>query len=473
MSNSKNVKISLFDGANKNPEKIFICSKDRKLSNNDVINESFFLTGKFRQEGICEKDKVVLFLPNSIEFVISILALWRIGAVPIPLNPKLNKKLLSEQLIFSDSKFILSTDIELKVDCAKSIIIDLDRTTNPVPSESFVNLDSVALMQFTSGSSGIPKLVPLTFSNIFASIECTNSLSRLSESDYWFASLPFFHIGGFSILTRSFFTNASVYIIDNFKVEDFKSVLEVEQITHLSLVPTMLNELLNDRIGFPSSLKAVYIGGAASTQGLLKEALELGLPIFKVYGSTETCSMISGFPLREFPHKIESSGLPLKNVKIDIDGKEGRIKIKSETITKGYYKLEALSHSSFTKGEFCSNDVGWIDTDGFLFVQSRADRIINSGGEKIDPAEVESVLMQIPGISDCAVFGKPDKKWGESLTAAIVSKDNSTSRDSIQTYLEGKLINFKIPKEYYFVDKIPKSAIEKIDLKSLLEKIGI
>jgi len=193
--------------------------------------------------------------------------------------------------------------------------------------------------------------------------------------------------------------------------------------------------------------------------------LKKNIPIYKTYGMTETTSQSTTFSVLEYPHKWDSVGLPLENVKIRIGDPDedgiGKVLLQSPMLMDGYIGHEPIA------GFFNTEDIGYIDEDGFLYILDRRENIIISGGENIYPEEIENVLYAHPGISECAIVGKKDAKWGQVPVLFVVS---SLDEDFIFNYLAERISRYKLPKSIYFMDELPKNSSGKILKKDLAKR---
>lgn len=371
----------------------------------------------------------------NIEFVKSVLALWEVGAVPVPVNPDLTE----EEITTIESELPSWLDNE------------------------------TALIMFTSGTSGIPKGVQLTFNNLYAGVIMLNNFMQISKGDTWLASLPFNHIGGFSIITRPLITEGRLIIPNNNGTESLSKAISKYAPSFISLVPTMLKRLMDTDVTPPGSLKATFIGGAKSDNNLLLKANKLGWEIHKVYGATETCAMVTILPPDDLQNKTESVGKPFEGTIISIDEENhNEIVIEGRSIAKGYINS---TDDSIKKNIYHTNDKGFIDNEGYLYLLGRIDDMIITGGKNIDSYEVEMVLLSVEGISEVYVFPMDDEEWGQSVNAAVTVSEESITESGIKKTLKKKLSSYKVPKRIFILETFPKTDIGKIDKSALMELV--
>ena len=249
--------------------------------------------------------------------------------------------------------------------------------------------------------------------------------------------LPLYHVSGLIQLLRAYHSGGYIRF-DEDEVED----------CCLSYVPTQLSRALFDekRIQALSTTRVIFVGGAPMPESLAKEARKLKLPVMPVYGMTETAAMVAAIPVADFLTDSRIGALPIGDAKIEIDS-SGRICIQSPALFKGYYGREALD---LTRG-YLSGDEGYIDENERLHVTGRIDRLVISGGEKIDPYEVEDVVGAISGIEEVLAVGLPDVEWGQKLVVYYTGQELVDWKK----HLKEQLVSYKLPKEMLRVDRLP------------------
>jgi O-succinylbenzoic acid--CoA ligase len=290
------------------------------------------------------------------------------------------------------------------------------RATAAVPP-SRLGPDDIALLVATSGSSGEPKAVMLTAHNLEAAARAAATRTPLQPGDRWLACLPLFHIGGFSILTRCALAGAEAVLLPGFDAANVWQALRTERITHISLVPAMLAQLLECSADAPpAALRHVLIGGAALSTELAERAAQRGWPLQPTYGMSETASQVATLERLPLPWQAGHVGRPLPGIDV-AQTEDGRLKIRGPMVMAGYANPEHRRGDGLEDGWFVSNDLAAIDDAGELRIIGRADAVIISGGKKVQPALVEEQLLRCPGVTAVAVVGRPDIVWGEIVTA--------------------------------------------------------
>ncbi|WP_127478455.1 class I adenylate-forming enzyme family protein [Sulfurivermis fontis] len=285
-----------------------------------------------------------------------------------------------------------------------------------IPSSRLAPND-IALLIATSGSSGQPRAVMLTADNLTAAARASATRTPLRPGDRWLACLPLFHIGGFSILTRCALAGAEAVLLPGFDAATVWQALRTERITHLSLVPAMLAQLLECSADAPpATLRHVLIGGAALAAELAERAVQRGWPLQPTYGMSETASQVATLERLPLPWRTGQLGRPLPGVELAVTH-DGRLKIRGPMVMAGYANPELQRGDGLQDGWFVSNDLAEISNAGELRIIGRADAVIISGGKKVHPALVEELLLRCPGVTTVAVVGRPDPTWGEIVTA--------------------------------------------------------
>jgi o-succinylbenzoate---CoA ligase len=479
---------------NLNPEKFLL--QKQNPSARAIITSSFSYTfdelnGKvsstahfFKEHNIAAGNRVGIIGKNDADFVINVLALWQLSAIPVPLNTRLKEEEINEQLALADCFCVL-----IQKELVQNIK-NINRKMIPYPdantqNKSFVGReelksDEPAVIIFTSGSTSKSKGIILSFNSLFSSAINSNQLLRYTRSDRWLASLPFYHVGGFSILTRSLLFGIPLVIPDSFSTEDLLSAMKNHQPTFISLVAAQLKKFIDEGISPNPELKNCLIGGGFSDRELLIKAYDLGWPVSVVYGSTESSSFVTALLKDEIMIKPHSVGraVPTNNIKItDDDGNElkpfeiGEVAVQSNALMQGYVDSEETKQV-IKDGFYYTGDLGYMDDEGFLFIEGRKNYLMSTGGENVNPIEVEKALLTHLLIAEAVVFPMKDEKWGEIICAAIVLKEKSShlTFDQLKKFLEGKISGFKIPKKIFFEDQLPKTELGKIEKDKLINR---
>jgi O-succinylbenzoic acid--CoA ligase len=322
--------------------------------------------------------------------------------------------------------------------------------------------------------------VILSYGNHYYNALGSNQNIPLGREDCWLLVLPLYHVGGLSILYRSLLAGTSVWVCEGFDESEVNHLIDHGQITHLSLVPSMLQRLIESRAGrpVPSTLRAILLGGAPVPGHLCEQILALDMPVLTTYGLTEAASQVTALSFDDHRELTRSSGrvLPYRRLKIvDSMGKElpvestGEITIGGEVLFYGY--LGEFSEDAVKNRWFRTGDLGHLSPQGYLTVQGRLDEMMTSGGEKIYPLEIVRVAESFHGVRSAVVVPFENREWGESPALFVEASDpDRFPVESLKALLREKLAAFKVPPFIRVVSEMPRTAIGKIDKMKLREQ---
>jgi o-succinylbenzoate---CoA ligase len=322
-----------------------------------------------------------------------------------------------------------------------------------------------ALLIATSGSSGTPKAAVLTGDNLRASAAASAAVTPLGPGDRWLASLPLFHVGGFSILARCALAGADLVLGEGFDAERMLSRLAAERITHVSLTPTMLAQLAALDSPAPD-LRHALVGGASLSPRLAREAAERGWPVQPTYGMTETCSQIATLSCLPDGWRSGRMGPPLQGVEIGLTT-DGRLQARGPVVMHGYANPTLAPGDGLRDGWFITNDFAEISATGELHILGRADDVIVTGGKKVLPSVVEDLLADCPGIGRYAVVGQPDPLWGEIVA---VLYDGPIKPDQLLAWRRDDAAGPYRPRAAHRIAPFPLLANGKIDRLALRKR---
>lgn len=324
---------------------------------------------------------------------------------------------------------------------------------------------------YTSGTSGEPKGVVLSRRAFVASARASEANLGWRDDDRWLLRIPVAHIGGLSTVTRCLLARRCVVLADD--VLPLAEQMERDRVTLVSLVPTLLRRLLDETSDreVPPSLRAILLGGAHAPPDLLTEAADRGWPVLTTYGLTETCSQVTTQRPGTVNRGELGSGPPLAGV--DLRVVDGAIQVRGSMLFSRYFPgPEAMPF--LDDGFFVTGDRGRIDEAGNLHVIGRLDDLIVSGGENVDPLEVEAALRACTGVADACVFGIPDREWGERVAAAVVASGVGGWRaaDRLSEQLRARLAPFKLPRAWFFVEDLPRTPSGKPDRRAVARRFA-
>ncbi len=458
-----------------------IITKEINYSFSDLDNITTSFVGVINEK-VKKGEYVGIFLDNSTEFIFSVVALWKIGAVPVLLNLLAKDDELYQLFSIAGMNYAVTnknySNKLAKYENVELILFNTNLQNDKLPKGYKSEVDQEAVVIFTSGATGKPKGVVHTFHSLLSSIYNGNEILNHQPGDRWLASLPFYHIGGFQIICRALYYNAAVVIPQSLQTEAISEAINKLKPTHSSFVSTQLKRLMDNKIKPNDELRCSLIGGGFIDKNLLLDAKESGWHPVKVYGSSETASFVCALSENNIEEKGFSAGKPIGTNQIfvvDEKGEEcsvqteGEIVIKSESLFKYYLRNDSETTSKLKLGSYFTGDLGYRDEDGFLFITGRKNEMIVTGGKNVNPIEVESAILKYPGIVDTAVFPVDDVEWGEIVCAAIVTSVKIDTNNLI-TFLKKEISTYKVPKKIFMEDGLPRTAMGKTERKKLKAK---
>ena len=485
----------------------FLKQKNRKavtyLRNGEIETEISYLqlhrdsnrmATALQELGVAKTDRVILCIQKSLISVIAHLALQKIGAIAVPLNPGFKKSELDYLLHDADPKLIFSepdkkaliTEIDsrlapLIVDTQKPYQdIDFFRSAPEEYARVEIEPDDTGLIIYTSGTTGKPKGAMLTQKNLVHDAKNIIHIWEISQTDVLCHALPLFHVHGLCFaLHTAFLAGAHVIMLDQFSPEGVINALEKKEskytCTVFMAVPSMYGKLMDYLGNRKPDVEHMRLWTSGSAP-LLPRDFER---IYKTFGKqpveregmTETGMNFSN-PLRG-KRKAGSIGYPLPDLEVRIVdpdtgedvpfGQPGEIWLKGPAVTPGYWRKPEETANTFQQDWFKTGDLGNIDKDGYYYLTDRIKHIIISGGENISPKEVEVVINQFEGVVESSVVGIPDERWGEKVVAAVVTKtDSNIKPEAVRAHCKKNLHDWKCPKKVIFIKELPRNTMGKV-----------
>ena len=459
--------------------------------------------------GIGRNDRVAIVLPNGPEMAAAFLAIGA-GATTAPLNPAYRepefefyladlgaRALLVERGSTSDAVGVAEglgievLEAEVAADAPAGDFNLAGGTDNKGGPESpgLASPDDVALVLHTSGTTSRPKIVPLLHRNVCASAENIRQTLALTPHDRCLNVMPLFHIHGLmAAVLSSLSAGASIFCTPGFNALRFFGWVAEADPTWYTAVPTMHQAILSRAERNRDVIEGARIRFVRSSSSSLPPQVmaelekAFGAPVIESYGMTEASHQMTSNPLPPRPRKPGTVGVPAgpEVAVMDVAGKllpvgsVGEIVIRGPSVTGAYENNPEANRTSFADGWFRTGDQGVMDEEGYLTITGRLKEIINRGGEKISPREVDEVLMDHPSVQQVVTFAVPHKKLGEDVAVAVVLREGGeATAGELKAFAADRLAGFKVPRTVLLVDEIPKGATGKLQRIGLAEKLGL
>lgn len=447
-------------------------------------------------------EAVSIVLPNGLEFLVAFLAVARAGAIAAPLNSAYTLDEFTFFMEDADSQLVMlpegdhsgrdaarqlgvpsvdvTLDIDGRVQLSRNGSVLTDRKEALGPSS-----DDVALFLHTSGTTSRPKGVPLTHGNLLASIKNIGDTYALTPDDVAMVVMPLFHVHGLiGVALSTLYTGGSIVVPSRFSASRFWHEQSETGATWYSAVPTIHQILLmraDDDNAPQESFRFIRSCSAALAPSVFNDLeSRFGAPVLEAYGMTEASHQMAS---NHLPPGSREPGTVGTGTGVEIavmddhgslmeTGRTGEVVIKGPNVTLGYHNNPTANEESFTNGWFRTGDQGVLNPEGVLTLTGRIKELINRGGEKISPLEVDAILLQHPSVSEAVCFGVPDTKYGEAVQAAVVLS-GEVSEDAIRSFCGGHLADFKVPDRVYLVESLPRTATGKIQRRNVAAQFAL
>jgi o-succinylbenzoate---CoA ligase len=421
------------------PDGVALVTDGSEVDYAELEAEATWVARRLAAYGVRRGATAALTMNPGREQVVLVHALTKLGAVALPLSPRLSE---------AERRAVLASE-RPAVDLSDAG--QLTQTEADLPLLGEHDMDDLHCRILTSGTSGAPRTVGLTYGNhVWSAVGSAFNIG-VQPQDRWLCCLPLSHISGLSIVMRSVIYGTTAVLHDGFDTDRVAAAMVDERITLVSLVPTMLVRLLEAGADL-SGPRAILVGGGPVPSEPLEEALRRGATVVQTYGLTEACSQVTTLSPPDARRKLGSAGRPLLTTHLRIH--DGEILVQGPTVAPGCADADGWLHT---------RDLGRIDEEGFLYVEDRIDDMIVSGGENVIPAEVEQVLMRHPEVVDAAVVGREDPEWQQAVTAVVVLESGSvTTVDDLRRHCAQSLASFKVPKRVELAAALPRTPSGKL-----------
>jgi O-succinylbenzoic acid--CoA ligase len=381
-----------------------------------------------RELGVAPGDRVAIALPAGADFIVAVHSCLAAGATGVPVDLREPRDQWPLDAV--------AAIVDRPLDCS-----------GPAAEHRPMELDDVALIVRTSGTeSGTPKEIPLSLGNFVWSAIGSAVTLGLDPAERWLCTLPLVHVGGLSILIRSWLYGTTAVVHERFEARAAVAAIVDDGITLVSVVATTLARLLDAGLERPPALRCALAGGGPVPLALIERAAAAGVTVAQTYGLTEACSQVA----TQMPGEggRANAGSPLFCTQVTI-APDGEILVSGPTVSPALGEILA------------TGDLGELDDDGNLLVIGRKGETIISGGENVAPAEVEAVLCEHPAVSEAGVFGVPDTDWGEAVHAAVVVRA-TVGAEELRNHCAARLATYKVPKRIAVVERLPRTASGKL-----------
>ena len=498
----------------KNRKKVFVIDSitGKEFRYGDIEELSLKLATILDEDSVKKGEKIVILLPNCIEYIIIYFACMQIGAVPVPINQRLHPEEIRYILSNAGAKYLfISTTMEEILDYLKDSVqkvfsftpsnerdagglLSQIRKQKLYAEKSFENVNDrdTIIIVYTSGTTSMPKGVVISYGHIISNGSAFADALNLSPELRFFAILDLAYIGGFyNLMLIPFICQGCIVLEKTFSPQlalNFWSAVKKFHVNALWLVPSMLSLLLSldrsdeGRDYCEEHIKTALVGTAPLSVHLKKSFEErYSLTLYENYGLSETFFISTNSP--SLPHNkgvgriipgCEVSIVDEKGNECNLN-KTGEITVRTKYLMNGYFKNPEGIRANLKNGRFFTGDIGYIDDDGYLFITDRKKDLIIRGGINISSREIEEVIIAHPLVREVAVIGLPNKYSGEEVVAVIDGEPGLSEKD-IKMHCQNHLALFKIPEHIYFTKEIPKSVTGKIQknrIKDMLSKRGV
>ncbi|MDR6998328.1 long-chain-fatty-acid--CoA ligase [Neobacillus niacini] len=486
------------------PDSIAYIYKDKSVTYQEFSQLVDRVAAGLSAHGVGKGDGVALILGNSPEFIISYYGILRLGAFIVPINPLFTQGEIGYILENSQAKAVIAhvsvepklTEVRKQLENLKLVIYteteDQDWTWKHLTKASIhfyespsINQEDLAVILYTSGTTGKPKGVMLSHRNLASNADSISKLLELQNIDRVVAVLPMFHVFCMTIcLNAPIACGATILIQPRFSPAEVVRTISDRKATVFAGVPTMYSfiyQLPEVTAGEFSSIRVCISGGASIPIELLQKFQnKFNVSILEGYGLSETAPLVAINPLKG-TRKPGSIGVNIPGVRSKVVNEEGielprgavgELVVQGPNVMKGYLRMPEATSAAIMDGWFSTGDLATMDEEGYLYIVDRKKDIIIVGGYNVYPREVEEILYQHPSVVEAAVIGVPDGEYGEIVKAYVVVKDEKITLNDIIHFCEDKLVKYKLPSQVEFLEELPKNSTGKIlrrELRQLLE----
>jgi acyl-CoA synthetase (AMP-forming)/AMP-acid ligase II len=461
-----------------------IADADRRLDHEAFRAAVAGAAARFAAAGVGRRDVVATVLTNRVEVVVALFAAWDLGATLTPVNPALTADEIAYQLADADARLAVvdpATEAKVTIPSVQAAEVlalpgdHLRRSAGP---------EDLALLVYTSGTTGRPKGVMLDHANLEAMTVMLLTDSPITAEDLSLAVLPLFHVNAIMLSVVTLAVGGSVFIAERFELDTFWQLVEEHRPQFFSAVPAIyyfLTILPDDVQPDVSSLRFAICGAAPMpAEAITAFEDRYGIPVIEGYGLSESTVALTSNRIDD--RRPGTVGRPLDGVEIRIvddasnalpAGQDGEVIARGANIMRGYLDRPDATAAALDDGWLHTGDVGHVDDEGFLVLVDRKKDLIIRGGENISPSEVEAVLQAHPSVAQAAVVGRPDPVMGEEPVAFVVPVPGcDIDDDLVLEHCRGVLARFKVPRAIFTIDDLPRNAVGKVTKHVLRQRLA-
>lgn len=490
----------------------FLYYQDEPYSNRDVFEAAGRLAGALAERGVGPGDRVVVCMPNAPEVFFAYQAILRLGAIVIPVMFRLTATEIGYILRDSEAKAVItsaavlpnvvkaaqaledkpwllvSNDTRAPDDSGYARLVDLHEAmaqAEPPMAAPDQSEEDVAVILYTSGTTGHPKGVMLTHRNLYSNAKAAADLGEEHEEEAGttIGVLPLAHIYGFTMANVLFLRGASVVVLPRYDVREVCEAVQRYRVQRFSAVPAMIYSLVSDPAVDEydlSSLESVGSGSAPLPVSIIEAfKAKFGADIYEGYGLSEAAPTVSAHRRGE-PIKPGSVGRAFPGVEVRVvdeagnslpTGEAGELVVRGENVTPGYFRNEEATHEAIRDGWLYTGDIARIDEDGYIYIVDRKKDLIIRGGFNIYPRDLEEIIGRHEAVAEAAVIGVPDERMGEEVVAFVTLRPGaSVTEAELLAYCQEHLAKYKTPRRIVFLEELPRSGVGKILKKVLREQ---
>lgn len=491
----------------RHPERIAIVADDRRIRYDEFWRESVCFARALQAHGLQPGERVAILLPNRIEAAVACYGCWLAGGIAVPLNVQARARDFQAWLRHAEARHVVHeyshNDV---VDAIAAVDASSDRppmrrwpvgadrplcapagddAPEVVRDASDIDADRVAMILYTSGTTGAPKGVTLTHGNLLANARAVIDYLQLGADDSVLSILAFYYAYGASVLHTHLLSGACIVLAQNLLFPHLlMDTIVRERITGFSGVPSTFALLLERvKLGDYDLSSLRYLTQAGGPMGpTLTQRLRAALPgarLFVMYGQTEATSRLTWLPPERLDEKLGSVGIPVDGVSLRIvrehggdadTGEDGEVWVRGANVMRGYWNNPESSAAVLRDGWLRTGDMGHLDGDGYLWLVGRRSDMIKTGAHRVHPVDVEEVIAEVPGVAEVAVVGIDDDVLGQVIKAFVVAPGLPPRSDNlIKAHCRERLASYKIPRDIAFVSALPRTASGKVRRAALLE----